>query len=340
MKSQNQLVLEFLESTLNAGQPAWLITLLSIWGSAPRPAGSLLAVAPQQHCGSLSGGCLEENLLTELRNHHYSSQQPTRISIGVSQEQARQYRLPCGGQMQLLIEPIQPHTPAHEAYQALVATLAQRHACSRSVALHDGSVVVTALRGQAPKAAIQESQNHITHHLGPTRRLLLVGANLVAEQLATLAHALDLEVWVCDPRPNAFEQWPIPFVQTSSAYPDDLIRSHFQGKDDMIITLAHDPRVDDMALMEALTGPAAYIGALGSRKTTAQRMQRLRELGLDDAALARLHAPVGLDIGSKTPIEIAIAIAAELIAFEHQRHPAQALHAVPPDERHDPLRTV
>lgn len=340
MKSQNHLVLEFLERTLNAGQPAWLVTLLSIWGSAPRPAGSLLAVSPQLHCGSLSGGCLEENLLDELRNHHYSDQHPTRITIGVSQEQARQYRLPCGGQMQLLIEPIPPQSPAHEAYLALAATLAQRQPCSRSVALHDGNVVVTPLSGQAPKATIEESQSHITHYLGATRRLLLVGANLVAEQLATLAKALELEVWVCDPRPNAFEQWPPHFVQISTAYPDDLIRSHFQSQDDIIITLAHDPRVDDMALMEALAGPAAYIGALGSRKTTAQRLQRLRELGLDNAALTRLHAPVGLDIGSKTPLEIAIAIAAELIAFQHQRHPAQPLQAVTPDAHHDPLRSV
>lgn len=340
MKSQNHLVLEFLERTLNAGQPAWLITLLSIWGSAPRPAGSLLAVSPHQHCGSLSGGCLEDNLLDELRNHHYSDKQPTRITIGVSQEQARQYRLPCGGQMQLLIEPIQPQSPAHEAYQALATTLAQRQACRRSVALSDGSVVITPLSGPAPKTPIEESQAHITHHLGPTRRLLLVGANLVAEQLATLANALELEVWVCDPRPNAFEQWPPTLVQTSTAYPDDLIRSHFQSQDDIIITLAHDPRVDDMALMEALIGPAAYIGALGSRKTTAQRIQRLRELGLDDAALARLHAPVGLDIGSKTPMEIAIAIAAELIAFQHQRHPAQPLHAATSDAHHAQPRAI
>lgn len=340
MKSQNHLVLEFLERTLNAGQPAWLITLLSIWGSAPRPAGSLLAVSPQQHCGSLSGGCLEEHLLNELRNHHYSDQHPTRITIGVSQEQARQYRLPCGGQMQLLIEPIPPQSPAHEAYLALVANLAQRQVCSRSVGLRDGNVVVTPLSGPTPNATIEESQAHITHYLGPTRRLLLVGANLVAEQLATLAKALALDVWVCDPRPNAFEQWPASIVHMSTAYPDDLIRSRFQNQDDIIITLAHDPRVDDMALMEALTGPAAYIGALGSRNTTAQRLQRLRELGLDAAALARLHAPVGLDIGSKTPMEIAIAIAAELIAFQHQRHPAQPLQAVTPDAHHDPLRSV
>lgn len=321
LKAQHLQVLEFLVAILDGGDPVWLVTLLGIWGSAPRPVGSLLAVAPRQHCGSLSGGCLEENLLDELRGGRFSPQQPSRLDIGVSQEQARQYRLPCGGQMRLLIEPIHPDSPTHEAYQALLGILVQRKACCRHVDTGTGTVVVTPLPGPAPHPCLEDHEHTLQHYLGPDRRLLLVGANLVAEQLAMLANALGMEVWICDPRPQAFDAWPHDFTHTSTEYPDDLIRRQFQAEDDIIITLAHDPRVDDMALMEALLAPAAYIGALGSRKTTAQRRQRLRDLGLDEHALARLHAPVGLDIGSKTPIEIAIAIAAELIALQQQRQP-------------------
>lgn len=326
MNSQNLQALDFLVRTLQAGQPAWLVTLLSIWGSAPRPVGSLLAVGPQEHCGSLSGGCLEEKLLEELRTGIYGRQHPHLIRIGVSQEQARHYRLPCGGQMHLLAEPLAPDSPAQETYEALLATLNRRLPCLREIDLATGEVTIQPASESNAGSPIALSDTHMRHHLGPHRRLLLVGANLVADQLAALADALEMEVWVCDPRPDAFAGWPHAFTRNRTDFPDDLIREHFQSGQDIIITLAHDPRVDDMALMEALHSPAAYIGALGSRQTTQARLQRLRALGISDADLARLRAPVGLDLGSKTPIEIAIAIAAELIALRSGRQPLSASH--------------
>ncbi len=322
MPSQNLQALDFLVRTLQAGQPAWLVTLLSIWGSAPRPVGSLLAVGPEHHCGSLSGGCLEEKLLEELRGGVYHRRHPHRIEVGVSQEQARQYRLPCGGQMQLLAEPVAPGSPAHRAYETLLDALMRRETCVRRVDTGTGEVTLVAPSSQHT-LAIAALDEYVLHCLGPSRRLLLVGANLVAEQLARLADALEFEVWVCDPRPQAFEGWPHAFTRQHTDFPDDLIRTHFQNPHDIIITLAHDPRVDDMALMEALVSPAAYVGALGSRQTTQARWQRLRELGINDDQRARLHAPVGLDIGSKTPVEIAIAIAAELIALQSGRSPVE-----------------
>lgn len=322
MTSQAQQVLEFLGRTLDAGQPAWLVTILGIWGSAPRPVGSLLALSAEQHCGSLSGGCLEQKLLEELRSGHYPADRPQVITLGVSQEQARQYRLPCGGQMRLLAEPVATASPAHEAYLALRDALSQRQASTRRIALSSGWVDIAPAPAPSANDILYERDGYVVHRLGPRSRLFIIGANLVAEQLAPLADALEMDVWVCDPRPTAFEQWPHAFTHNSTAFPDDLIREQAQAPDDMVITLAHDPRVDDMALMEALPGPAGYIGALGSRRTTDQRRARLRELGLSEQALSRLHAPVGLDIGSKTPIEIAIAIAADLIAWRHQRSPA------------------
>lgn len=325
MNSQNLQALDFLVHTLQAGQPAWLVTLLSIWGSAPRPAGSLLAVGPEQHCGSLSGGCLEETLLEELRTGVYDRQHPHTLRIGVSQEQARQYRLPCGGQMQLLLEPISPDTPAQEAYESLRTLLNKRQSCLRQVDTLTGHVTLHPSSPPSSNAAVEVSESQVRHHLGPNRRLLLVGANLVADQLATLADALEMEVWVCDPRADAFSGWPHAFTRNCAEFPDDLIREHFQNEHDVIITLAHDPRVDDMALMEALNTQVAYVGALGSRQTTQTRLQRLRELGIGEDQLTRLRAPVGLDIGSKTPVEIAIAIAAELIALRSGRLPQPPL---------------
>lgn len=319
MQSQNLQALSFFVNTLDNGDVAWLVTLLGIWGSAPRPVGSLLAVGPALHSGSLSGGCLEEKLLQELRDGQHSSDTPKRLAIGVSQEEARQYRLPCGGQMQLLIETVQPDSDQHRSYRCLLQILTRRTPLIRRVNLVSGHVNLVPARERLGGASLTEKEGCLVHQMGPHARLLLVGANLVAEQLALLADGLEMEVWVCDPRPQAFAQWPLNFTHNETAFPDDLIRHHFQAEEDIIITLAHDPRVDDMALMEALNSPAFYIGALGSQRTTAQRRERLRQLDISETALARLRAPVGLDIGSKTPIEIAIAIAAELIAVRSQR---------------------
>lgn len=321
MSSQNQQVMQFLSVTLEAGQPVWLVTLLSIWGSAPRPAGSLLAVSDNQHCGSLSGGCLEETLVAQLREGHFSPAHPHQLSVGITQDQARQFRLPCGGKMQLLLEPIAPGSRTHATYQQINEALQQRRPITRQVDIKSGAVEIHG----ATAPALRCDGDILIQTLGPQFRLLIVGANMVADYLASLADSLELEVWICDPRPGAFDAWPHSFTRNYTDYPDDLIRAHFQDSACLIVSLAHDPRVDDMALLEALAGPAVYIGAMGSRRSTEQRLQRLRELGLDDLALNRLRAPVGLDLGSKTPAEIAIAIAAELIAFRQQRSPNLAI---------------
>ncbi|HBN14915.1 MAG TPA: xanthine dehydrogenase, partial [Pseudohongiella sp.] len=160
-------------------------------------------------------------------------------------------------------------------------------------------------------------EQQMIHSLSPRYKLLLLGAGDVARYVAELALVMDYEVTLCDPRPAYLDNWHVEGVHLSTELPDDLVRDGFSDPYSGIIALAHDPRVDDMALMEALKTPAFYIGAMGSDRTSANRRERLPELGLSEEEINRLHAPIGFQIGSKTPAEIAIAILAEVTAVRH-----------------------
>ena len=154
--------------------------------------------------------------------------------------------------------------------------------------------------------------NTLEHIYGPSFRLLLIGAVQVAWYLAEMAQALDYEVEVCDPRPELVANAPASRAKVVQAMPDDWLRGKAIDQNTAVIALCHDPRIDDMALMEALPGKAFYVGAMGSERTSEKRKARLLDLDLTPDDLACLHAPVGLNLGSKTPPEIAIAILAEL----------------------------
>jgi xanthine dehydrogenase accessory factor len=148
-------------------------------------------------------------------------------------------------------------------------------------------------------------------------RLLLLGAGDVARYVAEMALALEYDVMLCDPRPQYLDNWDVEGVETTPRLPDDVVREGFSNPYSGIIALAHDPRVDDMALMEALKTKAFYIGAMGSERTSAARRERLPELGLSEDEIDNLRAPIGLQIESKTPAEIAISIMAEVTAVRH-----------------------
>ena len=155
------------------------------------------------------------------------------------------------------------------------------------------------------------------HSLSPMYRLLLLGAGDVAKYVAEMALALEYDVTLCDPRPNYLDNWNVDGVDTTSRLPDDVVRDHFSNPYSGIIALAHDPRVDDMALMEALKTDAFYVGAMGSERTSAARRERLPELGLTKDEIDILHAPIGFEIQSKTPAEIAVSIMAEVTAVRN-----------------------
>ncbi len=312
MQSSNEQVLVKLHEWLHAGRFCWLISIASTWGSSPRPAGSLLVWCEEAGAvGSLSGGCVEDELLEKLGQQAFDPQTIHQQTYGISAEAANRMRLPCGGSMTLILEPM-PVTPAYLAHASeMLEAIEKRQGFLRTTPV-DCPAHVASLQYTHPQTCQLES-GQFRNYLGPRYRVLLVGANQVAEFLAEFARALDFDVLVCDPRPGAFEHWPHTFTRTLTGMPDDMVRDLAHDPLSAIITLSHDPRVDDMALMEALTTDAFYVGAMGSMRTTEKRIQRLQQLDLTAAQLARLQAPVGLAIGSKTPAEIALSIAADLV---------------------------
>jgi xanthine dehydrogenase accessory factor len=308
MNSLDQQVVEQLSAWLEAGKRAWLCTIIETFGSSPRPVGSLLACNEDGlYCGSLSGGCVEDNLRDSIRKGELAHSRPERIRYGVTVEDVLRLGLPCGGSLEVVIEPIAPEHAA--LYRELASHIAARKLIMRTVDLATGKATL----GAAPVfKRLSCSESTLEHIYGPSFRLLLVGAVQVAWYLADMAQALDYEVEICDPRHELVDNAPPTRAKVVQAMPDDWLRGKVVDQNTAVIALCHDPRIDDMALMEALPGNAFYVGAMGSERTSEKRRTRLLDLDLTPEQLARLHAPVGLDLGSKTPPEIAIAILAEL----------------------------
>jgi xanthine dehydrogenase accessory factor len=271
-----------------------------------------------RQCGSISGGCVEEDMLERLRAGEFTSPLPRRLEYGLSAEENERLGLPCGGRITVLLQRLD--RADLEWLTGALAALDRRECIVRALSLDSGTSVLQAVASFEPLAIDDRA---LRQCFGPKTRMLLVGAGQLAHSLAELALAMDYEVLVTDPRADALAQWEGPDVPLLQGMPDDVLRERANDEHSVIITLTHDPRIDDMALMEALAGDAWYIGALGSRRTTEKRLARLAQLGLDAAQLARLHAPVGLPIGSKTPIEIAVAIMAELTQLRRRRDPGR-----------------
>ena len=289
----------------------WLATVVRTWGSAPRPIGSLMAIREDGHVvGSVSGGCIEDDLIRQARAGQLDASAPSVLVYGASAEEARRFELPCGGTLQIVLEPVTEQS----ALQALAQAVGQRQSRIRTLDLQSGSVRLE--EGRLAPAVMFDGIELKTWH-GPRHRLLIVGAAQVSRYLASMALALDYHVIVCDPREEYLAEWDIEGVELSSMMPDDLILDLKLDSDSAIVTLTHDPKLDDMALLEALKCDAFYVGAIGSRKNNEARRQRLALFDLTEAEIARLHGPVGLHIGARTPPEIAISILAEMTAVRN-----------------------
>ncbi|HMW30239.1 MAG TPA: XdhC family protein [Plasticicumulans sp.] len=291
-----------------SGEAVALATVLATYGSAPRPPGAIAAIRVRDGAiaGSVSGGCVEEELVARLARTGPPAL-PQRIVFGATREEAVRLQLPCGGTLHLLLETLTD--PAW--IDAVLATTAAGGHLLRELKLASGAQrlvpadATTAFSGDGPL---------LRQPFGPRWRLLLIGATDVAALLAPMAQALGYAVAVCDPRPGHAGQPLAEGVTRLGGSPDDAVLAFAPDAHSAILTLAHDPRLDDLALMEALASPAFYVGALGSQRTSQARRARLAEVGVEAAAIERLHAPVGLAIGSRTPAEIAVSILAELVA--------------------------
>lgn len=318
MHGVNRQVVEDVLNWLGQGQSVWLATIVSTYGASPRPPGSLFALAPglNQSSGSLSGGCIEDDLLAELAVKEVIVGPELKV-YGEDADERSRLLLPCGGSLKIALEFI-ASTPEHlEHFQCLARSLSIGVRVERrcSVAGIESAQEVT----KAPSVSFDDG--YLIHVLGAPEHLLILGLGEPAFYLYELAESLDFAVTICEPRKELMQRYreKIAGLNCVQALPDDLIREQYYHPGCAIVALAHDPRVDDMGLIAALDSEAFYVGALGSVRTSQNRLSRLRELGVSDAHLARLHAPIGLNIGSKTPPEIAISIAAELVQARRQR---------------------
>ncbi len=318
MQAVDHAVLTQVQDWLEAGEPCWLATIVATYGSSPRPVGSLLACnRAGDLVGSLSGGCVEDDLIEKLVAGELITDSPQLLKYGLAPEDTEKLGLPCGGHLHVVIEPLSARHAA--TFSRIVERLDARKCITRSVRLAaDSRMSLTDSDDFAP-LQLHEAPHAdpvLEQTYGPRRQLFLIGAGMVSRYLAEMAQALDYDITVCDPREAMLEQWAVPGVKTVCAMPDDAVKAHADDPRSAIIALTHDPRIDDMGLMAALDSRAWYVGAMGSSRTSAKRRERLAQLDLTPAQIARLHAPVGLPIGSKTPPEIAIAILAELTALE------------------------
>jgi len=327
MQAVDEEVLDAVLGWLQAGESCWLATVIETWGSSPRPVGSLFACnSAGRVVGSLSGGCVEDDLLEKLTTGQLARTAPQYFRYGITAEETEKFGLPCGGALHIVIEPLQDDPATLEHFRHLTGALRIRHRVRREVDLARGSRRCVDVDRHEPLRWDPDAQ-HLAHTCGPRYQLFIIGAGMVSKYLAELALKLDYQVRVCDPRAHLLDDFGVPGVECINDMPDDAVRAYASDPDSAIVALTHDPRIDDMGLMEALRTDAFYVGAMGSTRTSAARRERLRALDLTDAEIDRLHAPIGLPIGSKTPPEIAIAIIAELIA-ERQRAAAGARAAL------------
>jgi xanthine dehydrogenase accessory factor len=290
------------------GRRAILGTVVRTWGSAPRPVGAMVAVRDDGRiAGSVSGGCVEDDIVERMRAGEFGFGAPQVVTYGVLADEAHRFGLPCGGTLQLVFEPLGDASRLPELLDAIDTY----RSVVRKLDMRTGAVELAP--GDSGAALQFDGRTLVSAH-GARHRLLVIGAGQITRHLAAMAMALDYEVTVCDPRQEYADEWRMPGVTLTREMPDDVVIAMAPDPHMAIVALTHDPKLDDMALLEALRCRAFYVGAIGSRANQARRRERLRLFDLEDAELDRLHGPVGLHIGARTPPEIAVSIIAEMTA--------------------------
>ena len=325
MDSLDLQVLQQARDWRREDRAVWLVTVIETWGSAPRPPGALLALRDDGLVvGSVSGGCVEDDLIDRVRTGERVDK-PALVTYGVTKEEAARFGLPCGGNLRLVQEPLADTAWIDE----VLARTARHELVARVLDLDSGAVrVEPAARGES----FQFDGRTLRALFGPRWRLLIIGAGQLSRALAPMALALDFEVICCDPREEYHLTWDVPNTTFSKAMPDDLVLELQLDPHSAVVAVTHDPKLDDLVLLEALKSPAFYVGALGSRVNQAKRQERLKLFDLSDAEIDRLHGPIGLDLGARTPAEIAVSIAAEIVAVRNgvalaQKKPGSAVPA-------------
>ncbi|GHC17187.1 hypothetical protein GCM10010082_05290 [Kushneria pakistanensis] len=296
----------------------WLCTVLNTYGSSPRAPGSMLvATSDGHHVGSLSGGCVEEAFIESLQDGAFS-RPATIVRYGESQEESQRLQLPCGGVLEVLIERLEVTDELKVHLEVLEATLLGRKRLIRRVDPQTGRYRVVLDESPNGPAVTRDEQGLVQIRVGPALRLILAGISPVAGFCAQFARALGYEVIVCDPRDDVRRDFVAAGhgegVEVQAVLPALFIASGACHEATAVVALTHDPRIDDPAMVEAVKTPAFYIGVMGSQRTSQKRAERLkRSGGLNDEEIARLHMPIGMDLGSKAPAEIALAVVADIM---------------------------
>ncbi len=317
MENLDVMVLRTLLAWRVAGRRALLATVVRTWGSSPRPIGSIMALRDDGVVvGSVSGGCIEDDLIfrytrAESQGEGMPQGAPGFVKYGISADEAHRFGLPCGGTLELLLE----YDPDPGSLETLVRMLGAGQLVQRQVHLATGEVQL--LPTPAP-AELSLTADHLLNTFGPEYRMLLIGAGQLTEYLATMALFSGFAVTVCDPRDEYRSAWSVPGVTVVSDMPDDVVTAFKPDGRSCVVALTHDPKLDDLALLEALETDAFYVGAIGSRRNNEARKQRMVEhFDKTDAQLTRLRGPIGIYIGSKTPPEIAVSVMAEILAVKN-----------------------
>lgn len=311
MENLDLFVLRTLLDWRRAGKATLLATVTRTWGSSPRPVGSIMALCEGGAVvGSVSGGCIEDDLIHRFRDK-LEDGPPQKTKYGVSADEAHRFGLPCGGTLELLLE----FNPDAATLGDLVERLSAGRMVQRSTDVATGRVTLTDI--DQPEA-LREHDGALHNAFGPEYRLLMIGAGQLTEYLATMALFSGFSVTVCDPREEYRGAWQVPGVTLTTEMPDDVVRGFRADRRTAIVALTHDPKLDDLALLEALETEAFYIGAIGSRRNQMARHARLIEhFEQTEESLAKLRGPIGIYIGSKTPAEIAVSVMAEVLAVKN-----------------------
>lgn len=310
MDNVDTQVLKRGQDWLAEGHRVVMGTITRTWGSAPRPVGALVMIRGDGRvAGSVSGGCIEDDLVDRVRRGMLAATRPERVVYGVTAEEAFRFGLPCGGTIELVLEPLGPQSRITELAARVAAGASTRRTlelASGAVSLEDGGA-----------EDLQLDEQRLVSVFGPRLRLLVIGAGQLTHYLAQMALACDYQVTINDPREEYADGWTVPGVELLRGMPDDTVTDFDPDANTAIVALTHDPKLDDLALMEALKSRAFYVGAIGSQRNQAKRRERLLEFGVTAEQLATLHGPVGLKNGARTPPEIAVAILAEMTAVKY-----------------------
>ncbi|MEJ2037163.1 MAG: XdhC family protein, partial [Maritimibacter sp.] len=299
-----------------AGKGAALATVVQTWGSAPRPVGSQLAIsgAGEIH-GSVSGGCVEGAVVGEAQEA-LADGKPRLLTYGVSDDTAFAVGLACGGTIRVLVEPVGAAMPL-DMLEHLVAKREAREPVAYVVNTeswdrHLAHAEAFAARFRADRSGFEEDEVTFVGLHNPPLRMVVVGAVHIAQALLPMARMAGYDPVLIDPRGAFAAEHRFPGEDIREDFPDEVIPEIGLDRRTAVVTLSHDPKIDDPAIEAALRSDVFYLGCLGSTRTHAKRLDRLRALGFGEDDIVRIHAPVGLDIGAKSPAEIAISVMAEI----------------------------